>query len=36
MKLINELQGENDTKNILMTIKELIPTFNNKKLKEMN
>lgn len=35
MKLINGLQGEKDTKNILMTIKELIPTFNSKKLKEM-
>ena len=36
MKLINGLQGEKDTKNILMTIKELIPTFNSKRLKEMN
>lgn len=35
MKLINGLQGEKDTKNILMTIKELIPAFNSKKLKEM-
>ena len=34
MKLINGLQGEKDTKNILMTIKELIPTFNSKRLKE--
>ncbi|MCI6870529.1 MAG: polysaccharide biosynthesis protein [Selenomonadales bacterium] len=36
IKLINGLQGEKDTKNILMTIKELIPTFNSKRLKEMN
>lgn len=32
MKLINGLQGEKDTKAILLTIKELIPTFNSKKL----
>ena len=36
MKLINGLQGKKDTKTILITIKELIPTFNSKKLKEMN
>lgn len=35
MKLINGLQGEKDTKAILMTIKELIPTFNSKKLREI-
>lgn len=35
MKLINGLQGEKDTKNILMTINELIPTFNSKKLREI-
>lgn len=36
MKLINGLQGEKDTKVILLTIKELIPAFNSKKLKELN
>ncbi|MGN1050281.1 MAG: polysaccharide biosynthesis protein [Selenomonadaceae bacterium] len=36
MKLINGLQGEKDTKAILLIIKALIPTFNSKKLKEMN
>ena len=36
MKLINGLQGEKDTKAILLTIKELLPTYNSKKMKEMN
>lgn len=36
MKLINGLQSEKDTKAILLIIKALIPTFNSKRLKEMN
>ncbi len=35
MKLIYGLYGEKDIKTILSTIKELIPTFNSKALKEM-
>lgn len=36
INLINGLQSEKDTKAILLIIKALIPTFNSKRLKEMN